>query len=163
MKPRGVIPFVFNMEKLDISPASPARFNWAASLLSANDPWLSLGITFEKILESLNNPEHKVYIAHIREKACGVIIIHPNGLAGSPYIKSIAVDKEYRSSGVGSALIRFAENQYQSKSRYLFLCVSSFNTRARSFYERLGYTFIGELKDYVIDGASEFLMSKRLT
>lgn len=44
-----------------------------------------------------------------------------------------------------------------------FLCVSSFNPRARALYERLGYELIGELKDFVIDGASELLMRKRLS
>lgn len=150
------------MEQLKINKATPDELNWAATLLSATDPWLTLGIKPEKILESCKNPEHRVYIAHFQDNACGVIIIHPNGLAGSPYIKSIAVEKDFRSSGVGAALIQFAENQFRSTSRYIFLCVSSFNSRARAFYEKLGYTVIGEFKDYIIDGASEILMSKRL-
>ena len=151
------------MEKLDITPATTDELNWAATLLQTNDPWLSLGIKPEKILETCNDTDNKVYIAHIEGMACGVLIIHPNGLAGSPYVKSIAVDNNYRSRGIGAALIRFAENQFQSTARYIFLCVSSFNLRARSFYENQGYTVIGEFKDYIIDGASEILMSKRLT
>lgn len=150
------------MEQLKINKATPDELKWAATLLSATDPWLTLGIKPEKIYESCQNPEHLVYIAQFQDKACGVVIIHPNGLAGSPYIKSIAVEKDDRSRGVGAALIRFAENQFQSKSRYIFLCVSSFNSRARSFYENQGYSVIGEFKDYIIDGASEILMSKRL-
>jgi ribosomal protein S18 acetylase RimI-like enzyme len=150
------------MEQLKINKATPEGRNWAATLLSTNDPWITLGVLPEKIRDTLNDPEFQVYIAHHFETACGVIIIDPRGIAGSPYIKSIAVEKDFRSSGVGAALIQFAENQFKSTSRYIFLCVSSFNSRARAFYEKLGYTVIGEFKDYIIDGASEILMSKRL-
>ena len=42
----------------------------------------------------------------------------------------------------------------------MFLCVSSFNTRARALYERLGYQVVGELRDYVVRGHSEWLLRK---
>lgn len=58
--------------------------------------------------------------------------------------------------------MEFAENLFREEARHLFLCVSSFNARARSFYERRGYQAVGELEDYVIEGASEILMHKRL-
>jgi ribosomal protein S18 acetylase RimI-like enzyme len=44
----------------------------------------------------------------------------------------------------------------------MFLCVSSFNDGARRLYERLGYIRVGQLPDYIVDGASEILMHKRL-
>ena len=40
--------------------------------------------------------------------------------------------------------------------------VSSFNDRARHFYETHGYVVEANFKDYVIPGASELLMHKRL-
>ncbi len=85
----------------------------------------------------------------------------PRGVAGSPYIASIAVGAEARSRGVGSFLLRHAEQVF-SHSRYIFLCVSSFNSRAVQLYERRGYSALGRLPDYVIDGADEILMLKRL-
>ncbi len=151
------------MGNLEISTASTEEKNWATRLLSGSEPWISLRISPETIRESCYNPEHEVYIAHQQGKACGVIIIHPKGVAGSPYIKSIAVDTEFRNMGVGAALIHFTEDLFQTKARFLFLCVSSFNTRAQALYEKLGFTVVGELKDYITDGASEILMSKRLT
>jgi ribosomal protein S18 acetylase RimI-like enzyme len=151
------------MEPFVILPATKDERNWAATLLTVNEPWVTLGITPEKSRDILNDPEYLVYIAHQQQTTCGVIIIDPRGMAGSPYIKSIAVSEAFRNRGVGAALLEFTEAAFRTKSRYLFLCVSSFNTKARTFYERLGYTFIGELKDYVIDGASEILMSKKLT
>ena len=48
------------------------------------------------------------------------------------------------------------------KARYVFLCVSDFNVRARALYERHGYRLVGALPDYVVDGHAELLMAKRL-
>jgi RimJ/RimL family protein N-acetyltransferase len=42
---------------------------------------------------------------------------------------------------------------YRPQAKNLFLCVSSFNHRARALYERLGYAALAELEDYVIPGA----------
>ena len=83
-------------------------------------------------------------------------------MAGSPYLKSIAVAKEMRSRGVGSALLDFAEARFQGEARWFFLCVSSFNDRARALSQRRGYAVVGELPDQVVDGASEIVMRKRL-
>jgi ribosomal protein S18 acetylase RimI-like enzyme len=70
--------------------------------------------------------------------------------------------KEFRSKGIGKELMGFMEDFYRYNARHLFLCVSSFNKPAQVFYEHLGYHLIGELKDYLIEGESEFLMHKRL-
>ena len=58
--------------------------------------------------------------------------------------------------------MEFAEDLFRREARHIFLCVSSFNTRARAFYERLGFCAVGEFQDYIIEGASEILMHKRL-
>ena len=150
-------------EQLMILPATEEERIWAARLLSETEPWLTLGIGFEKSLRTCNDAEFLLYVAHCKANPCGVIIIDPRGVAGSPYIKSIAVAELFRDKGIGAALIDFAETSFKSTSRYIFLCVSSFNTRARSLYKKLGYAEISELKDYIINGASEMLMSKRLS
>jgi ribosomal protein S18 acetylase RimI-like enzyme len=59
--------------------------------------------------------------------------------------------------------LEFAEELFRGGAKHIFLCVSSFNSRARSLYERCGYKVVGEFKDYVIEGASEILMHKRLS
>ena len=151
------------MEHIAILQATENERFWAARMLSTSEPWISLGVSEEKTLQSLHEPGYQVFIAHQNNEACGVLIIDPRGVAGSPYIKSIAVTEESRSLGIGASLINYAEESFKNRSRYIFLCVSSFNTKAQSFYEKLGYTEVGELKDYLIDGASEILMSKRLS
>ena len=150
------------MENIDINLATEEERDWAAKLLSESDPWITLGINYERCSKACHDYDYLMYISHIENKPCGVIILHRKGAVGSPYIKTIAVSAEFRSSGVGKALIDFSENLFRNEAKHIFLCVSSFNKRAQSFYVRLGYEKVGELKDYIINGESEILMHKKL-
>ncbi|HEY6975592.1 MAG TPA: GNAT family N-acetyltransferase [Chitinophagaceae bacterium] len=148
---------------LQILPALDEECDRAAELFASSEPWKTLGITYENANAMCHDPRYLVYIAHIEHKPCGVIILDPRGVAGVPYIKSILVEEKYRSHGIGAALIAFAENFFKQTSPHLFLCVSSSNQRARSFYERLNYRVIGELRDHIKEGESEILMYKRIS
>jgi [ribosomal protein S18]-alanine N-acetyltransferase len=150
------------MEKPIITPATDDEREWTAQLLAGSEPWITLGVTLEKCRISCNDPEYLLYVAHLAGKPCGSVLIHKRGVAGSPYIKSIAVSDEFRSHGIGAVLIEFTENLFRNEAKHLFLCVSSFNARARSFYERLGFEAVGEFKDYIVEGKSEILMHKRI-
>jgi [ribosomal protein S18]-alanine N-acetyltransferase len=46
------------------------------------------------------------------------------------------------------------------ESPNVFMCVSTFNPDARRLYERLGYTAVGELSDYLVPGHGEVLLRK---
>lgn len=150
------------MNETEIHPANEAEKNMAADLLANSEPWITLRITPDQCLKNCHNPDFMVFMAYTDDKPSGIIIIDPKGVAGSPYIKSVAVYPEFRGKGTGARLLSFAEELFRGKSKYIFLCVSSFNKRAQKFYERNGYTVVGELKDYIIDGASEILIYKRL-
>jgi ribosomal-protein-alanine N-acetyltransferase len=148
---------------LNILAATPEERDWAATLFSSSEPWKSLGMTYENIKATCHDPEYLVYVAHIDDKRCGVIILDPRGVAGAPYIKSVLVGEKWRNLGIGKALIEFAENLFSQKSPHIFLCVSSFNQKARLFYARSGYRVVGELKDHIKKGESEMLMYKRIS
>lgn len=64
-----------------------------------------------------------------------------------------------RGGGVGTALVNFAERIFSAHVN-VFLCVSAFNTGAQRLYERLGYTRVGVLTDYLAVGQSELLLRK---
>jgi len=149
-------------EPLQILSATNQERDWAAELFSSSEPWKTLGITYENLKATCHDPEYLVYVAHIEDEPCGVIILDPHGVAGAPYIKSVLVQENYRNIGIGAGMIVFAESFFKQKSPHIFLCVSSFNQKARSFYERLGYNAIGELKDHIKQGESEILMYKRI-
>jgi ribosomal-protein-alanine N-acetyltransferase len=134
----------------------------AADLLANSEPWITLRITTDQCLKNCHNPDFLLFMAYTDDKPSGIIIIDPKGVAGSPYIKSVAVYPEFRGKGIGARLLSFAEELFRGKSKYIFLCVSSFNKRAQKFYERNGFQVVGELKDYIIEGESEILIHKRL-
>ena len=150
------------MTDIAISPLTEADREWAARLFAESDPWCRLGTTIEKCREVCGDPGYQTFVARARGEKCGVLVLQRRGVAGAPYIKSIAVAPARRSSGIGASMVQFAENLFRPEARHMFLCVSSFNQRARAFYERLGYQQVGEFENYIIDGASEVLMHKRL-
>ncbi len=149
------------MDPVEIGEATEEEKVWSAQLMASTEPWITLGRDLEACLAYALDPAYLTLVARRNGAPVGFVRIHPRGVAGSPYVASIAVAAEARSEGVGKALLDAAEMLYP-KARYIFLCVSSFNPRARTLYERHGYALVGELPDYVIDGASEHLMAKRL-
>ena len=149
-------------ETLDIGPASIHERAWAASLMASSEPWRTLGRDLAACTASLaDGPGSELLIARSAGAAVGFLFVRLRGLAGSPYLASIAVVPEARGRRIGEHLIAHLERAV-TPARHLFLCVSSFNTEAQRFYARLGFKQVGELPDYLIDGASELLLCKRL-
>jgi [ribosomal protein S18]-alanine N-acetyltransferase len=135
---------------------------WAARLMAASDPWITLGRGLEHCRAACQRPECHLFVARAGGERCGFALVNPRGVSGAPYLASIAVAPDWRSRGTGAALLDHCERQAALTSRHFFLCVSSFNARAQAFYARHGYRQVGQFDDYVIDGASELLMYKRV-
>jgi ribosomal-protein-alanine N-acetyltransferase len=150
------------MIKTTILPATEEEEAWTATLLAGSEPWITLGTTPEQCKKVCSDPDYLLFISHVDGIPRGAIIIHPRGLASSPYIKSVVVESDHRGHGIGAALLEFTENYFRETSKHLFLCVSSFNIRAKKLYEKLGYEQVGEFRDYIIKGESELLMHKAL-
>jgi ribosomal protein S18 acetylase RimI-like enzyme len=147
---------------MQIRQASDADHEWAARLMASNEPWVTLGRGLETCRAAVRRPGTELFIGWHGEQRVGFVLLAERGLAGSPYIASIAVDAATRGRGVGSALLRFAEARCRPSHQHMFLLVSSFNGRARRLYERCGYRQVGEIPDFVVVGYSECIMHKRL-
>ena len=132
-----------------------------AEFMATSEPWITLRRTFEDGLRALGDSTREVYVASIENAIAGCIILKLGGPLNG-YIQTICVGPKWRNGGIGRKLIAFAEERIFRESPNVFLCVSSFNTRAQEFYARLGYERAGELKDYVVKGHSEVLMRKTL-
>jgi len=143
-----------------IRPASDSEVGWCAELMAASDPWLTYKCSVQWSLNVLRWPGSSLFVADA-DKPVGFILLHPKGFLGAPYIAAVVVTEEFRSTGIGSRMLSFAEGSFGG-SRHVYLCVSSFNPRALALYERHGYVKIGELPDFIADGYSEFLLYKRL-
>lgn len=141
--------------------STPEDAQHCANLMASSEPWISMGRTVEESLALVNDPGREVYVARDDGAFRGFIILIVRGaLVG--YIQIIAVTQEARGTGVGTELIRFAEERIFTEFPNAFLCVTDTNVRARALYERLGYQLIGEIKDYLMSGRSEFLLRKTI-
>jgi [ribosomal protein S18]-alanine N-acetyltransferase len=149
-------------ETIVISDALDHEREWAAHLMAGSEPWITIGRNLDETRDLLGAPDARLLIARRHSEPCGFILIRPRGVVYSPYIASLAVSEQDRGKGIGSQLLQFVEDLYRNESSHLFMCVSSFNTRAKALYDRLGYAVVGEFKDYAMTGASEYLLYKRL-
>jgi ribosomal protein S18 acetylase RimI-like enzyme len=148
------------MEAIEIGRLSgDAEARACAQMMATSDPWLFFGRTFEQCLARVTNPHGEVWIARRGNTPVGFVIIVVEG-AFVGYIQIVCVSADERSGGIGSRLVGFAEERIFREFPNVFLCVSSINPRARQLYERLGYSLVGELDDYIVRGHSEFLMRK---
>ena len=146
---------------LQIAAATADDYDWCAQLMSSSEPWITLRRDLDGSRVTLCRPGTDLFVAHAEGERAGFILLAPYGMAASPYIASFGIAAGARGRGIGSALLRFAEERFSGRG-HVFLLVSSFNQRAREFYSRHGFQFIGELKDYIVAGHSELILCKRL-
>jgi ribosomal protein S18 acetylase RimI-like enzyme len=132
---------------------------WCARLMSTSEPWVTLGRNYDAALAVVRDPSAETYVAEVRGERVGFVILALSGVLNG-YLRTIAVAPSHRDQGIGAQLMAFAEGKIFEGSPNAFLCVTSFNERARAFYERLGYEYVGELTDFFVRGVSELLYRK---
>lgn len=129
--------------------------------MASSEPWITLRRSYDEIRARLSRSDREVYAAFSGDTLLGFVAIVMTG-AFVGYVQTIAVRADVRGGGIGSALLAFAEERIWRESPNVFICVSSFNPRARALYERLGYGVVGELPDYIVRGHSEILLRKTI-
>ncbi|HEY2854840.1 MAG TPA: N-acetyltransferase [Gemmatimonadaceae bacterium] len=143
--------------------ASDGEAEICARIMATSEPWLTLRRSYDAALEAVRDATREVYIATSEDtnEIVGFVILNMRG-AFVGYIQSVAVRDDWRGRGLGSQLIAFAEARIFREVPNAFILVSSFNDRARSLYMRLGYQVVGELRDYIVPGHSEWLLRKSI-
>ena|SRR5215208_6429437 len=146
----------------DIRPlAGDEEARASAKIMASTEPWITLGRSFDRCLQTMHDEELERYVAMSDGEVVGFILVAMRG-AFVGYIKSVAVREDQRNKGLGSQLMAFAEERVFRDSPNVFICVSSFNRRARALYERLGYEPVGELRDFIVRGYDELLLRKTI-
>ncbi|HZU39180.1 MAG TPA: GNAT family N-acetyltransferase [Gemmataceae bacterium] len=82
------------------------------------------------------------------------------------YLYWIAVTKQTQAKGIGSTLLRHAENDIRKRNgRVLFIETSSLPhyEPTRRFYLKHGYEMTGQLRDYYADGDDMVVFRKRMS
>lgn len=129
--------------------------------MCTTDPWITLGRGYEECLKAVSDPDRETYVAVDDSGVIGFVILQLRGTFVG-YIQTVAVRKDQRGKGLGTELIDFAERRIFRDFPNVFMCVSSFNSRARDLYLRLGYSQIGEFPDFIVRGHSEILLRKTI-
>jgi ribosomal-protein-alanine N-acetyltransferase len=130
-----------------------------AILMHASEPFATLKMDLERCRRAMLGEGKEVYLAHLNGIFAGFVILQLTG-SFRGYIQTICICEEYRSLGIGTALIQFSEERILKISPNVFMCVTSFNHRAQKLYYSLGYEKVGELSNHLIYGADEYLLRK---
>lgn len=130
-----------------------------AELMASSEPWLTLRVSREAALAALTDPAREVHVVRDSKGIAGFVIIDLRGLLRG-YVQILCVRADCRGRGLGSVLLRWAEERIFRESPNVFLCVSSFNEGARRLYERRGYELVGTLCGFVVAGHDELLLRK---
>ncbi len=77
--------------KLDIRRVHTEKEKTVCALLMAGlEPWITLGMSRDYLIDTLMDPLNEVFAAFVKDKIVGTIVISTKG-AFSGYLKSIAV------------------------------------------------------------------------
>jgi ribosomal protein S18 acetylase RimI-like enzyme len=140
---------------------SKAEARVCAQIMATSEPWITLKRNYDEALKIVLNPLREVYVAVVKTEIIGFIILQMEGTF-TGYIQTIVIKEGWRSRGLGSRLIAFAEKRIFRKKPNVFMCVSSFNKKAQKLYRRLGYEKVGVLKNFIVNGHDEILLRKTM-
>lgn len=144
-----------------IQRASSADVQWCADLMAQNEPWMTLRRDRDSSLRLLGDSSKELYVLATGDHRIGFVLIDMRS-AFAGYIQSVCIAPQFRNRSYGTALMRFAEERILKEEPNVFLCVSSFNGDAQRFYERQNYERVGELRDFIVPGASEIILRKTI-
>jgi ribosomal-protein-alanine N-acetyltransferase len=146
--------------KLTIRPiATTEEIEACARLLSESEPWITLRQDYTRTLRTMSNAARERYVAMDGGQLAGLLILNLSGVLVG-YLQTICVAPDYRGRGIGADIMRFAEDRIFRDHPHVFLFASSFNPDALRFYERLGYSRIGEIPNFLVNGHAEILLRK---
>jgi GNAT superfamily N-acetyltransferase len=146
-----------------LEPIDSTAARSLAAAMTAVDPWRTLGTDPAKLADYLTvrDPHcHRRLIRHGGEIA-GVAAVRNPWLYG-PYLALLAVLPQHQCGGIGAAVLGWMEAQARTTASNLWVCVSCFNMRAQTFYQRHGFAPVARLEALVHAESTELLLRKRL-
>lgn len=148
------------------STTDPALFDTLAGSMAASAPWKTLGMDAAACRAGFEGPCKRVFVAYYKGAPgtgtpAGLAIVQTGG-SFNGYIQTLFVLAPFQGKGLGTQLLAWCEQEIHQTSPNVFICVSGFNTRALRLYESQGFTLVGTLKDFIVEGFDELLLRKSL-
>jgi ribosomal protein S18 acetylase RimI-like enzyme len=147
-----------------LRPLSPGNIETLGVALAAMPPWSVIAWPAERLVGSLTRelPSVRRFELVVEGKLAGTVGIQDPFLLG-PYLQLLAILPRFQGRYLGSAILEWMEGQARmQEARQLWLCVTTYNTRARAFYERSGFEHAALLDKLATEVSDEILMRKRL-
>jgi ribosomal-protein-alanine N-acetyltransferase len=107
-----------------------------------------------QMMESL--PSEGFLVAECDGAICGYLV--GTIFMGEARILLLAVKENYRNKKIGTRLMTAFMNVIQGRANMVRLEVRSNNIAAQTFYFKLGFRFIGIVKNYYKNGDSAYIM-----
>ena len=133
--------------------------------LSKIEPWKTLNSTPQGLADGFvyEDTSTNTYAVIADEKPVGIISVRYPWLVG-PYLGFLGIIPTSQGKGLGKVLMAWLEKCARAHSaRNIFICVSSFNDEAHTFYKSCGYLEVANLDGLIVDGHAELLLRKRLS
>src|SRR4029434_7457534 len=128
-----------------------------AAAIVAIPPWSVMNYPADAMARFLSTADGCVsrYAIEIGGEQLGALSVRSPWLKG-PYLELLALLPVAQGQGIGSSILTWFEQEaLEHGSRNLWVCASSFNTRALLFYERHGFEQTATLPGLVVDGYEE--------
>jgi diamine N-acetyltransferase len=132
-----------------------------AASIAAIPPWSEMDYPAEALARFLAAADGtaRYRIEAAGETAGAVCVRHP-WLKG-PYLELLAILPPYQGQGLGAFVLDWFEREgARHGARNLWVCASSFNSRALEFYRRHGFRPAATLPGLVTHGYDEILLRK---
>ncbi len=147
-----------------IRPALPADLPAAAHLMADSALLGRYGVTVESALASLSSAvaDGDVLLLSFEPGLNGLawLSIAPRVLNGAAYLRLLLVAQP--GQGIGSRLLAAVEDAARPVANHVYLLATIDNVRARRFYARHGYRYVGDLPGLVRPELDEALYYKTL-
>lgn len=133
-----------------------------ADLMASINPWKAFNYTENECYRKLSKPEIQLLIELDKQKTIKGFIAFSDTGVFLPTISYLCISKQYQRKGIGSNLLKRAENILLENNNNIILTVSDFNISAILFYLKAGYKEVGRLEDYNFYGQDELIFRKTL-
>lgn len=137
-----------------------------AQIISDNPLWGKYGVTAssaEKMLRTALSEDATILAAKLERQVAGFVWYAAHGAWDrSGYIRIIGIAPQHQGQKIGEKLLSAAENKISKEAHEVFLLVTESNTAAQRFYQRLGYSQVGAIPDYIQAGITELIFFKKL-